>query len=181
MEDRQLTATSRFLSLVLRHKPGIINLSLDANGWAAVDELLEKLARNGRSTSLAELEFIVQSNAKKRFAFDASGKKIRASQGHSIDIDAGYPATEPPGILYHGTAMKFIDAIISSGGLQKMHRQHVHLSADQATALTVGCRHGEPLVITVDAMGMHQQALAFYQSENGVWLTDNVPLRFLQY
>ncbi|AXE31878.1 RNA 2'-phosphotransferase [Chromobacterium phragmitis] len=169
---------SRFLSLVLRHQPDAIDLKLDAQGWADIDELLARMAAKGKPLRRAQLEDIVRDSDKQRFAISEDGLRIRANQGHSIRVDLGLQPCEPPGTLYHGTATRFLDAILSEG-LRPGSRQHVHLSADWATAHAVGSRHGKPAVLTVDAKAMREAGLAFCRSDNGVWLTSHVPPRFL--
>lgn len=179
MNERRRTRISKFLSLILRHKPETIGLKLDANGWADVDELLAACAQNGSAISRAELEEVVASNEKKRFAFDGDKKKIRASQGHSINVRIDFEEREPPAILYHGTSEKTLAAILENG-LLKMRRHHVHLSADAATARSVGARYGKPVVLKIKAAEMTARKFKFYVSANGVWLADEVPPEFLE-
>jgi putative RNA 2'-phosphotransferase len=179
MTEKEEKRNSKFMSLVLRHKPEIIDLELDANGWADVNELIEKLARHGAPMTLAELEHIVATNSKKRFAFDDSHTKIRASQGHSLGVDLQLKEAVPPEYLYHGTGEKSVDAILAQG-LEKRTRQHVHLSTDIPTAIAVGSRNGRPRVFRVAASQMHADGMLFYLSENKVWLADHVPVRYLQ-
>lgn len=179
MTEKEITRFSKFLSLVLRHKPETIGIALDENGWTDVGTLLDKAGQAGVALTPELLRHIVDTNAKKRFAFDETGARIRASQGHSIDIELGYEAMIPPEILYHGTAEKWLDAILETG-LDKRQRHHVHLSADTDTALKVGQRHGKPVVLTVLAGKMHAEGFSFFRSENGVWLTDHVPKAFIQ-
>ena len=170
--------TSKFLSLVLRHDPGKIGLNLDAGGWAEVEELLAKLNDRGRALTFEELEHVVATNNKKRFAFNEDRTKIRASQGHSFDVELGLEPKVPPKVLFHGTATRNREPILQSG-LLKQSRQHVHLSGDTETATKVAIRHGKPLILAVDAQQMHADELPFFQSENGVWLTDHVPAKYL--
>ncbi|MEO0470420.1 MAG: RNA 2'-phosphotransferase [Bacteroidota bacterium] len=170
--------TSRFLSLVLRHKPETINLQLDPQGWVDVDVLLGKLAAAGRATTREELNEIVRTNNKKRFAFSEDRTKIRASQGHSVTVELGYEAIEPPELLYHGSAKQYID-LIRQEGLKKMSRHDVHLSTDAATATQVGNRHGVLVLLQVKAGEMHRAGHTFFRSANGVWLTDSVPPEYL--
>jgi len=180
MDHQKSVSTSKFLSLVLRHKPETIGLQLDPGGWADVDELLRKCgrARRGRNITRADLEEVVATNNKKRFAFSEDGRKIRASQGHSLPVDLGYEPIEPPVHLWHGTARRFLGSIFEKG-LLKMNRQHVHLSADFHTAYTVGQRHGKPVVFRVHALDMYNDGHSFFLSANEVWLTDRVPVRYL--
>ncbi|NQX84663.1 MAG: RNA 2'-phosphotransferase [Flavobacteriaceae bacterium] len=167
---------SKFLSLILRHQPETINLDLDGNGWALVSDIL---ANKTLKFTMAELDEVVQTNSKKRFSFNEDKTKIRANQGHSLTtIDLDLKTQSPPEFLYHGTVAKFIDAI-KKVGLQKMNRQHVHLSKDQETATQVGSRRGKPVVLSVRAEQMESQGFKFYVSENGVWLTDTVPPEFI--
>ncbi len=173
------TRFSKFLSLVLRHDPGRIHLTLDAEGWAEVDELLDRLASSGKAVTREQLEQVVDTNNKQRFWFSDDGLRIRANQGHSIDIDLGLAAVEPPAALFHGTATRYVD-VIRAQGLAPRSRQHVHLSVDQETAVAVGNRHGKPFVFTVRSGAMHAAGHAFFLSENGVWLTEHVPPEFLE-
>lgn len=170
---------SKFLSLVLRHRPDKIGLHLDPNGWAEVDELLLKMKLNGHPLDFQTLVEVVQNNNKQRFAFSEDNRLIRANQGHSVEVDLALVPQGPPPVLYHGTAEKNL-ASIQVQGLLKGNRHHVHLSSETTTAQKVGARHGLPVVLEVDAAGMHAAGYFFYRSENGVWLTDFVPPEFLR-
>jgi putative RNA 2'-phosphotransferase len=180
MNEKQRTCTSKFLSLVLRHEPDRIGVQLDNAGWIGVDELLAACRRHGTPIERAELEEIVATSEKKRFAFSEDGQCIRASQGHSIEVSLGYAPQSPPSQLYHGTATWFLDSIRVEG-LTKRERHHVHLSADMETAHKVGQRHGKPAVLIVNAQAMQAAGHSFYLSENGVWLTDQVPAEFIEF
>lgn len=171
---------SKFLSLVLRHKPEVIGLKLDESGWVETTELLDKLAQNNKKITLESLKEVVANNDKKRFAFNVDQTKIRASQGHSIEINLGYTVVEPPAILFHGTATRFIDSI-KKKGLMKGNRHQVHLSKNLETATKVGSRHGKVIVIKVKALEMHKAGFEFFVSENKVWLTDYVPVKYLEF
>jgi putative RNA 2'-phosphotransferase len=176
--DSDLVSLSKFLSLVLRHKPEEIGLILDDQGWADVTELLHLANQTGRHITRELLNQIVSENDKQRFAFSADGHRIRASQGHSLDVDLALVPTEPPDLLYHGTASRFLDSIRAQG-LDRRQRQHVHLSRDAATATKVGQRHGRPVILVVRARTMSVAGHQFLLSDNGVWLTDRVPTDFL--
>ena len=179
MKEKDIMSISKFLSLVLRHQPQIIDITLDEQGWVNVDELLKQANAHGHTLDLEILNHVVETNSKKRFAFDESGQKIRASQGHSVDFELGYQAQMPPEVLYHGTGERSV-ATIQQTGLEKRSRQHVHLSKDVETAIQVGSRHGKPAVFSVLAGEMHKNGYVFYLSENKVWLTDTVPAQFLK-
>ena len=169
---------SRTLSLVLRHDPGVIGLSLDDHGWARIDELLNCLNQKGKRIDRVLLEKIVVESDKQRFRISEDGMMIRANKGHSISIELDLEEKAPPQWLYHGTASRFMDAI-EREGLQKQSRHHVHLCGDQETARKVGARHGKPVVLEVAAQLMVSHGYRFYQSENGVWLVDEVPPDYL--
>jgi len=169
---------SKFLSLVLRHHPDVVGLSLDPGGWVSVAELLQALASRGKPLTRADLEHIVASSDKRRFALSPDGSLIRANQGHSVRVDLALPTAHPPDVLYHGTIERHLPAIRVQG-LLKGQRHHVHLSASRELAIIVGKRRGAPYVIEIDARGMVDSGLVFYRSENDVWLTDHVPARFL--
>ncbi|WP_225848540.1 RNA 2'-phosphotransferase [Streptomyces sp. HPF1205] len=174
MDEKRVVKVSKFLSLVLRHDPGRIGVTLDEGGWVDVDELIAACAARGRSFSRAELDHVVANNDKKRFALSGDGRRIRASQGHSIPVDLGLASVEPPAVLYHGTGAATVPVILREG-LRPMSRQDVHLSADKETAIRVGARHGRPVVLEVDAAGLAATGHEFRLSANGVWLTDTVP------
>ena len=178
-EQKEITRISKFLSLVLRHRPEMIGIVLEESGWTSVESLIERSASAGMQFDRSILATVVETNNKKRFAFDDTGEKIRANQGHSVDVELGYAALEPPQILYHGTAEKFVNSIQQTG-LEKRDRHHVHLSTSLATAVAVGQRHGKPVVFEVMAGAMYREGFIFYQSENAVWLTESVPGKFLQ-
>ena len=169
---------SKFLSLVLRHKPAVAGVILSEGGWVPVDDLLRGCAASGLVISRDELGEVVAQNSKQRFAFNASGTLIRANQGHSVPVDLTLPASEPPPVLYHGTSTRVAD-IIRREGLSRMARHHVHLSADPEVARVVGARHGKPVIFCVDARAMHQAGHLFYLSDNGVWLVESVPPEYL--
>ncbi|MET0398621.1 MAG: RNA 2'-phosphotransferase [Longimicrobiaceae bacterium] len=176
--DPSLVRASRFLSLVLRHRPEHVGIALDPAGWVPVDELLAAARRSGFALDRAMLERVVAENDKRRFAFSADGARIRASQGHSVDVDLGLTAQAPPAVLFHGTATRFLESIRREG-LRPGSRTHVHLSPDEATARTVGRRHGAPVVLRVAAGDMHRDGHELVLSENGVWLARTVPAMYL--
>jgi putative RNA 2'-phosphotransferase len=169
---------SKFLSLVLRHSPQTIGLTLDAQGWADIAELIDKADQAGQKLDTDLLMRLVRDSDKQRFTLSPDGSRIRAAQGHSVPVDLGLAAVEPPAILYHGTALTNLEAILSEG-LKPGKRQQVHLSADTETARKVGARHGKPVVLKIAADDMHRSGLRFTRAENGVWLADHVPARFL--
>lgn len=165
---------SKAMSLVLRHAPEKAGLVLQDGGWVAVEDLLAGLARMGKPVSREALQRVVQDNDKKRFGFSDDGLRIRAVQGHSVDVEMGYAPADPPEILYHGTADRFLGAIMAEG-LKPMSRQFVHLSADAGTALKVGQRHGRPCILVVQSGAMKADGAIFHVAQNGVWLTASVP------
>lgn len=178
MNEIETKRISKFLSLILRHQPETIGLKLDENGWADVEELRAKSAKKRVHFSLEELDEVVETNNKKRFAFNEDKTKIRASQGHSINIDLSLEAIQPPDFLYHGTAEANISSIMAKG-IEKRSRQHVHLSADKETATKVGMRHGKPIILTIRTGKMYEEGIAFFQSANGVWLTEFVDPKYI--
>lgn len=173
-----LKKTSKYLSYLLRHDPAALDLNMDSQGWVGVDELLRKMAAQGRPLDYVDLQRLVAENDKQRFKLDETQRRIRANQGHSIPIELALEEKTPPPVLYHGTAKHKLDTILAEG-LKKMNRQHVHLSADVITARRVGGRHGKPAILRVDAQAMRAEQHVFYLSENGVWLTDRVPAGYL--
>jgi putative RNA 2'-phosphotransferase len=172
------TSLSKFLALVLRHRPEALGVTLSNEGWVPVDELLAALAAHGRDVDFAALERLVVESDKQRFAFSADRRRIRANQGHSVQVDLGLSPAQPPDILFHGTVARFLPSIHELG-LHKGERQHVHLSASRELALIVGSRRGAPVALEVDARAMTNAGHRFYSSTNGVWLTDHVPPQFL--
>lgn len=179
MNETQTVRISKFLSKHLRHAPGAIGVTLDSGGWVNVDDLLRACAQHKMAITRDELNEVVQNNNKQRFGLDETGERIRARQGHSVDVDLELAPAVPPQILFHGTGAQTVQVILA-GGLQKMRRHHVHLSADRQTAQTVGGRHGRPVIFTVLSGAMHEAGHVFYQSDNGVWLTNVVPPQFLR-
>lgn len=169
----------KFLSLVLRHQPQAAGITLDANGWASVDELIAGVNRSGRRLDRAALERIVAENNKKRYSFNEDRTKIRANQGHSLSVDVELKEQKPPARLYHGTARHLVPSI-KLLGIKKGTRQHVHLSDDPALAMKVGSRHGEPALLEIEAAAMHELGHIFYKSENDVWLVEFVPSVFVK-
>ncbi len=177
---KDLKNISKLLSLVLRHKPEEIGVTMDANGWVSVDELIEKCNINKVSLDFDTLEEIVITSDKQRFAFNDEYTKIRANQGHTVNVDLEFTATKPIEFLYHGTVVKYMDGI-KLNGLQKMQRLHVHLSKDLETAIKVGSRRGKPIILKIHALKMYEKGYEFYLSKNGVWLCDHVPTEFIEF
>jgi putative RNA 2'-phosphotransferase len=179
MDEKRVVKISKYLSKHLRHAPQAIGLTLQPGGWVEVDELLHACAQGNFPITRAQLEEVVAKNNKRRFAFDETSTRIRASQGHSVEVDLQLATATPPAVLYHGTAQQNMEIILRDG-LQKMRRHHVHLSSDTETACNVGARHGKPVVLQVDAQVMHDAGFLFQCSENGVWLVDSVPPQYLR-
>ncbi|PSF05918.1 RNA 2'-phosphotransferase [Marinobacter fuscus] len=178
--SKQLNKVSKFLSFVLRHKPEAIGLELDTNGWANIDDLISKANASSEPINLDRtlIQEVVDTSDKKRFIISDDGQNIRANQGHSINVDLQLKPVTPPEFLYHGTATRFLNSILQEG-LKPQQRQYVHLSTDIETATAVGQRYGKPLILKIKALLMHEQGFVFYQSENGVWLTESVPSTYL--
>ena len=179
MNENRQRRISKFLSLILRHQPEKVGLKLEADGWVLVADLIAGCAKNGFAISLEELKTVVAENDKKRFAFDDSGERIRANQGHSVAVAIDFERRTPPEILYHGTAARNAAAILEKG-LMKMRRHHVHLSADTETARKVGQRYGKPIIFEIEAQKMLEEGFEFFVSANDVWLVENVPPQFLR-
>lgn len=171
---------SKFMSLVLRHNPDKIDIILDENGWTDTAVFISKMNTKGFGLDMKKLEEIVQDNDKQRFAFNDTKDKIRANQGHSVDIDLALLPSQPPEILYHGTSENVIP-FIKEQGITKQNRQHVHLSTQIETAIKVGARHGKVVVLPVRALEMYQNGEKFYISDNGVWLTDMVATKYIDF
>ncbi|WP_436717367.1 RNA 2'-phosphotransferase [Roseiconus lacunae] len=179
-EDKPVS-TSKFLSLVLRHRPEVIGVKLDPEGWICIDELISQANAHGKAITLELLHEVVATNDKKRFALSDDGLRIRASQGHSVSgVELNLEQKTPPKSLYHGTVAAFLDSIRATG-LQKRSRHHVHLSPDEETATKVGSRRGKPIILRVAAENMHRDGHQFYLSANGVWLVDAVPPNYLTF
>ncbi|MEU3981502.1 RNA 2'-phosphotransferase [Streptomyces sp. NPDC026672] len=177
-DERRTVKVSKYLAKHLRHQPERIGLVLDEGGWVEIDVLLAAAAAHGFRVGREELDHVVAVNDKRRFAVE--GTRIRASQGHTVEVDLGLPPATPPAYLYHGTVARSLDSIRASG-LTPMSRHDVHLSADRETATRVGARRGRPVVLSVDAGAMHRDGHVFHISANGVWLTRSVPVRYLRF
>jgi putative RNA 2'-phosphotransferase len=178
MDDRRLVRISKYLAKHLRHEPERIGIELDEQGWVEVDVLLRAAAAHGFAIDPAELHRVVEGNDKQRYAIEDG--RIRANQGHSVEVDLDLPVSVPPAYLYHGTVSRSLDAIRAEG-LRPMNRHHVHLSPDRETATRVGARRGKPVVLSVDAAAMQEAGHEFRVSANGVWLVDRVPPPFLRF
>jgi putative RNA 2'-phosphotransferase len=178
MDKARQTKISKYLSKHLRHTPELLGLTLAPGGWVDVDELLAACTAHQFPMTRAELEAVVADSDKQRFSFDETRTRIRANQGHSVEVDLQLQPQTPPDVLYHGTGEQSIPAILQSG-LVKMSRHHVHLSKDVDTARKVGMRHGRPAILAIDTIAMQQAGYRFFCSENGVWLVDEVPPQHL--
>lgn len=174
-----LNKLSVFISLVLRHKPEAAHITLDEHGWADVDELLAGINDTGRKIDMEILEEIVRTDNKQRYSFNEDKTLIRANQGHSIPVDVELEEKQPPQFLYHGTADRFLESIMAEG-LKPMNRLYVHLSKDEETAVKVGKRHGNPVVLKISAEEMYHDGKKFYLSKNGVWLTKYIEKKYIQ-
>lgn len=173
MTEKEYTRKSKFISLVLRHKPDVIGIKLDRHGWANVNELL-----TGVQISLQDLEHIVTTDSKQRYSFNEDKTKIRANQGHSVDVDLELKEAKPPNVLYHGTYSDVVGHILYEG-IKKQSRQYVHLSGDIETATKVGARRGKPMIMEIDSEKMYEDGRKFYLSKNNVWLTDYIPSKYI--
>lgn len=179
MQEKTAKRISKFLSLVLRHKPETIGIELDNQGWTEINVLLQKMNQAGRTIDREILNEVVRTNSKQRFAISSCGSRIRANQGHSLDVDLAYQASTPPDCLYHGAPHHAVE-MIDAEGLKKMQRHHVHLNDRLEPCVHVAQRRGRPVIYQIQSKQMHQDGHEFYLSANGVWLTDHVPAQYLQ-
>ena len=178
--DRRMRNTSKFISLILRHNPQVIGISLDEHGWANVQDLIEGINRTeGHSLDMDTLEEIVRTDEKQRYSFSEDHKLIRANQGHSIPVDVELEEKTPPDILWHGIGQKDVSSIDVQGLIPKS-RLYVHLSSDMETARKIGSRHGRPIIYQVDCRKMTEDGYRFFLSANQVWLTKEVPAEYLK-
>lgn len=178
MSPEYLKSLGKFISLVLRHKPEVAGIKLDKNGWVGVDELIEGVANKKREIDLPILEALVATDEKQRYVFNDDKTKIRAAQGHSVKVDLELEPVKPPKVLFHGTVDRFVGSIMIKGLLPR-ERNHVHLSEDEATAFEVGERRGDTIIFKIFSGAMFRDGFHFYQAANGVWLTDHVPIKYL--
>lgn len=174
-----LNNISKYMSLILRHKPDVIGIELDEHGWANVNDLISGIEKDNHGFNFELLEEIVRSDSKQRYSFNDDKTLIRANQGHSIPVDVELEEKEPPEYLYHGTGEKYVKSINQDGLIPKS-RLYVHLSKDIETAENVGRRHGKEVVYRIDSGQMYRDGYKFYLSENGVWLTKEVPVKYLE-
>ena len=179
MISKEDMRVSKFLSLILRHKPEELNLKLDEYGYINTFDLIQGMNKKGYKVTINDIKRIVKEDDKQRYSFNDDETKIKANQGHSVDVNLELKAIEPPNELYHGTATRFVDSICCVG-LKKQNRQYVHLSADTDTASKVGKRHGELAIFVVNSRQMYKDGYKFYLSDNNVWLTDYVPTKYLR-
>lgn len=179
MNEKNKKRISKKMSLALRHQPDAVGLTLEDGGWANVDALVMAFTAHGLRVNRANIEEVVETNDKQRFEFDQKRIRVRARQGHSLEIELGYEPATPPDVLLHGTAEKNVGSIMTSG-IHKARRHAVHLSTDAAMMLAVGGRHGKPTLLEIDSAAMHEAGFQFYLTGNGVWLTDEVPPEFIR-
>ncbi len=180
MNEKNITAISKFLSFILRHQPEAIGVTMDTQGWVNIEELIAKSSQQALPTKLSQelIELVVATNDKRRFAISPDGRAIRANQGHSIDIDLALEPVQPPQTLLHGTAHQSLEAILQRG-LQKRQRHHVHLSESSTVATSVGARYGKPVLLTIASEKMHQDGFSFFLTDNKVWLVESVPPQYI--
>lgn len=178
-DNMNLTNLSRYISLILRHKPEVIEITLDEHGWASVNDLICGIEKNNPGFNMDILEQIVRTDSKQRYSFNDDKSLIRANQGHSVNVDVELKEKEPPEYLYHGTGEKYVK-FINQDGLIPKSRLYVHLSKDIKTAENVGKRHGKEVVYRINSGQMYRDGYKFYLSENGVWLTKEVPVKYLE-
>jgi len=179
-KSNEYVKISKFMSLLLRHSPETIHLNMDENGWVSIQELIDNANKyKNMHLTLDLVKIVVKTNDKQRFKISDDGKRIRANQGHSINVDLKLECKIPPDILFHGTATRFLDSIMKDG-LKPMTRQYVHLSLTEEIALTVGKRHGKPIVLYIDTKKMYEEGYKFYLSENKVWLVEEVPIKYIK-
>ena len=171
-----LKKISKYLSFILRHQPDSIGLELSDEGWASIEELIGKTRKFKLTKEL--INTVVETNDKKRFLISEDGERVKANQGHSIEVNLELEPVTPPEVLLHGTAERFLESILREG-LTKQRRHHVHLSETQKTALSVGARYGKPVLLKVDSEQMHRDGFEFFKTENNVWLVDYVPTKYL--
>ena len=174
-----LNNISKYMSLILRHKPDVIGIELDEHGWANVNDLISGIEKDNHGFNFELLEEIVRSDSKQRYSFNDDKSLIRANQGHSVNVDVELKEKEPPEYLYHGTVEKYVKSINQDGLIPKS-RLYVHLSKDIKTAEIVGKRHGKEVVYCIDSRQMYRDGYKFYLSENGVWLTKEAPVKYLE-
>lgn len=177
---KNCTKISKYISLILRHKPEVIGIELDRNGWCDIDALIEGINKSGELITRDILESIVINDDKQRYSIDNEKNRIRANQGYSISVDIELELRVPPTVLYHGTVGKFISSI-KEQGLVKGQRQYVHLSQYSKTAVTVGKRRGIPIILEIDSKRIHEDDYKFYISSNNVWLCDHIPRAYIQF
>ncbi len=177
-DKMSLNDISKFISLILRHKPETIGISLDEHGWANVDELIEGISKTN-DFNMEMLEEIVRTDNKQRYSFNDDKTLIRANQGHSIPVDVELDEVKPPETLWHGTGEKYVISIDEQGLIPKS-RLYVHLSQDEETAINVGKRHGKPVLYKIKAEEMYNDGYRFFRSQNGVWLTKEVPIKYME-
>lgn len=178
-EVNRLNRIGRLIIYALRHKPEELNVVLDEHGWVDIGVLLEALSAKGYKITREQLEYLAETSDKQRFGLDASGDKIRANQGHTVDVDLGYEPQTPPEYLYHGTNREAVKNILNDG-LHKMRRHAIHLSEDLNTAIDVGSRRGAPFMLRVQSGKMYEDGYTFHLSDNGVWLTSSVPIKYIE-
>ncbi|MFO0939948.1 MAG: RNA 2'-phosphotransferase [Pirellulales bacterium] len=180
VNEKETRRISKFLSLVLRHQPETIGITLDDAGWTSVEELLTAMQLHRQAITREILDHVVASNDKQRFAFSQDGLMIRARQGHSVEVELGYESAQPPEFLLHGTPTAAVESIRREG-LKKMKRHHVHMHSDESTAKSVGARRGSPVILRICAQKMASEGFEFFVTANDVWLTDHVPARFIEF
>lgn len=178
-DNMNLTNLSRYMSLILRHKPEVIEITLDEHGWANVNDLIYGIRKNNPGFNIDILEQIVRTDSKQRYSFNDDKSLIRANQGHSVNVDVELKEKEPPEYLYHGTGEKYVKSINQDGLIPKS-RLYVHLSKDIKTAENVGKRHGKEVIYRINSGQMYRDGYKFYLSENGIWLTKEVPIKYLE-
>ena len=177
-DDKRL---SKFLSLVLRHRPDDFDIALDSNGFTDADALFAVVKSKYKGKySYEDVVRVTTTPAQDgKMRFELVDGRIRARYGHNKRVEAiAYQPVTPPEILYHGTPQTAV-AAIRREGLSAQQRQYVHMATTVERATSVGARHGKPILLKVRARVAHEAGVAFFQADDEHYLTQSLPPEFI--
>ena len=181
LKDEEIDSLGRTMAGVLRHFPDRYGLEMDANGWIDLHDFLTALTiRNKRFRFLKPNHVLglIQTDPKGRYEFRDG--KIRATYGHSLDVDLDLPTENIPDVLFYPTSEEELSVLLGAG-LRPSDRKMVHLSGTFHAAVEAGrVRIQVPVIVEIDAKSARTSGIVIKKAGKTVYLTTEVPPEFLK-